>query len=93
MKKKNLTYLEKARDHFLKAFTEIGIGAEFAIKGTRNLLSEREKRKIMFGLTESLFRKGFDLATKLTDVLTQLQSKKPAKQRPRRKRVRKVEIR
>jgi hypothetical protein len=92
MKKKNLSDLEKARDHFLRAFTEIIIGADFAIKGTRELLSEREGRKMMIGLTGGLIRKGFNLATKLSDLLTQVQSEKPAKQRARRKRMRKVEI-
>jgi len=92
MKKKNLSDLEKAREHFLKAFTETIIGADFAIKGARNLLRQRKGRRRMVGLTESLIRKGFNLATKLSDVLTQVRSEKPAKQRARRKKMRKVEI-
>ena len=93
MKKKNLSDLEKAREHFLKAFTETIIGADLAIKGARNLLRQRKgRRRMMIGLTESLIRKGFNLATKLSDVLTQVRLEKPDKQRARRKKMRKVEI-
>ncbi len=92
MKKKNINDLEKARDHFIRATTEIVIGTGFALKGVRNLLKRREGRGIIYGFTGNLIGKGFNLVTKLSDVLTQVESRRPARQRTHKKKMRKVEI-
>ena len=92
MKKKNVSDLEKARGHFLRATTETIIGTGFALKGIKNLLKQRKGKKIIFGITGNLIEKGFNLATKLSDVLTQVESGRPAKQKTQKKKVRKVKI-
>ena len=92
MKKKNVSDLEKARDHFLRATTETIIGTGFALKGIKNLLKQRKGKKIIFGVKGNLIEKGFNLATKLSDVLTQVESGRPAKQKTQKKKMRKVKI-
>ena len=92
MKKKNVSDLEKARDHFLRATTETIIGTGFVLKGIKNLLKRRKGKKIIFGISGNLIEKGFNLATKLSDVLTQVESGRPAKQKTQKKKVRKVKI-
>ncbi len=92
MKKKNLSDLEKARDHFIRATTEIITGTGFALKGMRKLLKRRKGRELIYGLTGNLIGKGFSLVTKLPDVLTQAESRRHARQRTHKKKMRKVEI-
>ncbi len=89
MKKKNLTDLEKARDHFIRATTESIIGAGFAIKGMRNLLRQREGRKLAADFAVRFIKTGIDL---VTNPLRAYKETKPAKPNTRRKKTRKVKI-
>src|ERR1700737_3247197 len=80
MKKKNLTDLEKARDHFIRATTESIVGAGFAIKGVRNLLGQREGRKLASDFALRFIKTGMDLMANPFDVLS---SKKTKAQKPK----------
>lgn len=91
MKKKNLTDLEKARDHFIRATTESIIGAGFAIKGVRNLLGQREGRKLASNFALKFIKTGMDLMANPFDVLRSKESKS-TKSRTRGKKTRKVKI-
>jgi hypothetical protein len=79
MKKKNLSDLEKARSHLIRATTELIIGTGFAIKGVKNLLKEREGRKLVYNVAEQSIRKGFNLMTNLADILKSLIERKSPK--------------
>jgi hypothetical protein len=92
MKKKNLSDLEKARGHFIKATTEIVIGSGFALKGIRNLLKEREGRQIVYDLVGNLLGRGANIVTKLADVLTQVETGSPKQRITVKKKIRKVKI-
>ncbi len=92
MKKKNVSDLEKARDHFLRATTETIIGTGFALKGVRNLLKQRKGKNVIIDFTGNLIGKGVNLVTKLSEVLTQVESSKPTRQRTQKKKIRKVKI-
>ena len=76
----------------MRATTETIIGTGFVLKGIKNLLKRRKGKKIIFGISGNLIEKGFNLATKLSDVLTQVESGRPAKQKTQKKKVRKVKI-
>ncbi|MGE5443798.1 MAG: hypothetical protein ACM3SR_04255 [Ignavibacteriales bacterium] len=91
MKKKNLTDLEKARDHFIRATTESIIGAGFAIKGVRNLLGQREGRKLASDFALKFIKTGMDLMANPFDVLRSKEAKS-AKSKTRGKKMRKVKI-
>lgn len=91
MKKKNLTDLEKARDHFIRATTESIIGAGFAIKGVRNLLGQREGRKLASNFALKFIKTGMDLMANPFDVLRSKEAKS-AKSKTRGKKTRKVKI-
>lgn len=91
MKKKNLTDLEKARDHFIRATTESIIGAGFAIKGVRNLLGRREGRKLASDFALKFIKTGMDLMANPFDVLRSKEAKS-AKSKTRGKKMRKVKI-
>lgn len=92
MKKKNLTDLEKARDHFIRATTESIIGAGFAIKGVKNLLGQREGRKLAADFALRFIKTGMDLMANPFDVLRSSKETKPAKPKARGKKTRKVKI-
>jgi hypothetical protein len=92
MKKKDLSDLEKARDHFIRATTEYIIGTGFALKGARNLLKQREGRKLAADFTKRFIRRGFDWVTNLSDVLRSGEESKPTRSRTSRKKTRKVKV-
>ncbi|MER3445736.1 MAG: hypothetical protein C4291_02360 [Candidatus Dadabacteria bacterium] len=92
MKKRNLTDLEKARDHFIRATTESIIGAGFAIKGVRNLLGQREGRKLAADFALKFIKTGMDLMTNPFDILRSSKETKPPRSKTRRKKTRKVKI-
>ena len=91
MKKRNLTDLEKARDHFIRATTESIIGAGFAIKGVRNLLGQREGRKLAADFALKFIKTGMDLMTNPFDIRSSKETK-PPRSKTRRKKTRKVKI-
>jgi hypothetical protein len=92
MKKKDLSDLEKARDHFIRATTEGIIGTGFALKGIRNLMKESEGRKLVADFTGKFIGRGFDLVTNLSDILKPSKESSSTKPRNRKKRTKKVEI-
>jgi hypothetical protein len=91
MKKRNLTDLEKARDHFIRATTESIIGAGFAIKGVRNLLGQREGRKLASEFALKFIKTGMDLMANPFDILRSKETK-PSKSKARGKKTRKVKV-
>jgi hypothetical protein len=91
MKKKNLTDLEKARDHFIRATTESIIGAGFAIKGVRNLLGRREGRKLASEFALKFIKTGMDLMANPFDILRSKETQ-PSKPKARGKKTRKVKV-
>jgi hypothetical protein len=91
MKKKKLTDLEKARDHFIRATTESIVGAGFAIKGVRNLLGKREGRKLAADFALRFIKTGMDLMANPFDVLRSRETK-PTKSKTRGKKTRKVKV-
>ncbi len=69
MKKKELSELKKAREHFVKGTTEWLIGTGFAIKGIKRLLEKEKGRKFAYDLTVQSLRKGVGLVGNLAYLL------------------------
>jgi len=92
MKKKDLSDLKKARNHLIRAITEGIIGTGFALKGARNLLKEREGRKLISDFTGKFMRRGFGLMMKLADTLEHIEEGKPKKSKTSKKRTRKIKV-
>ncbi|MGQ0793220.1 MAG: hypothetical protein ACT4NX_03935 [Deltaproteobacteria bacterium] len=69
MKKKELSDLEKARGHFIKAATEGIIAAGFAVKGVGGLLRERQGREQIWDVAGKSIKRGFGLVITLADIL------------------------
>lgn len=92
MKKTNLTDLEKARNHFIRATTESIIGAGFAIKGVKNLLGQREGRKLAADFAVRFIKTGMDLIANPFDILKPSKKTKPTRSKTRGKKTRKVKI-
>jgi hypothetical protein len=94
MKKKELSELKKAREHFVKGTTEWLIGTGFAIKGLKRFLEKEKGRKFAYGLTVESLKKGVGLVGNLAYVLFRSginRTKGKSKRRSRKARKIKVE--
>lgn len=89
MKKKDLSDLEKARNHFVKAATECIIGAGFALKGVSGLLRDRDGRKLFTDFAIRFIGKGIGLAASRPDLLKPVEESRPKRTGSRSKRTRK----
>ena len=91
-KQKDLSELQKARDHFIRATTEWIIGSGFALKGMKNLLREGEGRKLIYDVAGKSIRRGFNMMTRLADILKSQQDSKTTRSKTRGKKTRKIKI-
>jgi len=63
-KEVDLEELGKAGEHLIMSATELVVGTGFAIKGVKNLLEEKEGRKLLLELPFKAMSKGFDMVKK-----------------------------
>ncbi len=91
-KQKEQNDLQKAKDHFIKATTEWVIGSGFALKVMKNLLREREGRKLIYDIAGKSFRKGFNIMTNLADILKSQKEGKAIRPKTRGKKTRKIKV-
>lgn len=89
-KEVDLADLGKAGEHLIMSATELVVGAGFAIKGVKSLLTEQEGRKLLRELPFKAMTKGFDIAKKAGE---DYRSKKQARSKSSRsKRSRKINV-
>jgi hypothetical protein len=92
MKKRELSDLQKARQHFIRATTEWIIGTGFALKGVRNLVREGDGKKLISDLTGKFVGRGLGMMMNLAEMLNQMEQSKSKRPKSSRKRTRKIRV-
>lgn len=91
-KRKKKDELKKAREHLVRATTEGILGAEHAVLGLRNLLSESEGKEIFFNLTGRLIGLGLSFMASLPEIIKQVREYKSESTDRSRKKSRQIKI-